>query len=78
MQKSCDSYDTGIEIVAIRVTKPRIPEAVKRNYEAIETAKTEFLVQKEKEKVAKAEENINLLRATMQAQRGTKMSSTLC
>lgn len=70
LQKSCDTYETGIEIVAIRVTKPRIPEAVKRNYEAIETAKTEFLVQKEREKVAKAEENINLLRATMSAQRG--------
>eukprot|EP01127_Copromyxa_protea_P008059 TRINITY_DN1841_c0_g1_i1.p1 TRINITY_DN1841_c0_g1~~TRINITY_DN1841_c0_g1_i1.p1 ORF type:complete len:337 (-),score=60.76 TRINITY_DN1841_c0_g1_i1:63-1049(-) len=69
LQKSCDQHNTGIEIVAIRVTKPRIPEAVKRNYEAIETAKTEFLVQKEREKVAKAEEEISLLRATMSAQK---------
>jgi hypothetical protein len=70
LQKSCDHHNTGIDIIAIRVTKPRIPESVKRNYEAIETAKTEFMVQKEKEKVAKAEENIGLMRATIQAQRG--------
>jgi len=69
LQTNCDLYKTGIHIIAIRVTKPRIPEAVRRNYEAIETAKTELLVQLEKEKVAKAEENINMMRATMQAQR---------
>jgi hypothetical protein len=39
---------------------------VRKNYEAIETAKTEMLVAMEKEKVAKAEESISLLRATMQ------------
>jgi len=69
LQKNCDEYDTGIRIIAIRVTKPRIPEAVRRNYESIETAKTELLVQIQKEKVAKAEEGISLMRATIQAQR---------
>jgi len=75
LQKSCDDHETGIKITAIRVTKPRIPESVRRNYEAIETAKTELLVQKEREKVAKAEENILLLRATMQAQKEAEVAS---
>jgi len=75
LQKSCDDHDTGITITAIRVTKPRIPESVRKNYEAIETAKTEMLVQQEKEKVAKAEESIALLRATMQAQKEAEVAS---
>jgi regulator of protease activity HflC (stomatin/prohibitin superfamily) len=75
LQKSCDTYETGIDIISIRVTKPRIPESVRKNYEAIETAKTEMLVQMEKEKVAKAEESINLLRATMQAQKEAEVAS---
>jgi len=75
LQKSCDDHETGITITAIRVTKPRIPESVRKNYEAIETAKTEMLVQKEREKVAKAEESISLLRATMQAQKEAEVAT---
>jgi len=75
LQQSCDQHDTGISITAIRVTKPRIPDSVRRNYEAIETAKTELLVAKEREKVAKAEESINLLRATMQAQKEAEVAT---
>jgi len=75
LQKSCDEHGTGIDIISIRVTKPRIPESVRKNYEAIETAKTEMLVAKEKEKVAKAEESIALLRATMQAQKEAEVAT---
>jgi len=74
LQTNCDLYNTGIHIIAIRVTKPRIPEAVRRNYEAVETAKTELLVQLEKEKVAKAEENTILLRARMTAQKDSDVA----
>jgi regulator of protease activity HflC (stomatin/prohibitin superfamily) len=33
LQEDCTKYQTGIEIIAVRVTKPRIPESVMRNYE---------------------------------------------
>lgn len=48
--------------MAIRVTKPRIPEAVRKNYEQIETQKTQLLIQYEAEKVAKKEEDIQRMR----------------
>jgi len=67
LQGICDKWDTGIEIVAIRITKPRIPESVKKNYEAVETAKTRFLVELEREKVARKEEEISRMRANIQA-----------
>jgi len=68
LQTSCDKHKTGINILAIRVTKPRIPEAVRKNYEAVETAKTELLVRQQQEKVAKKEEEIIRVRATIQAE----------
>jgi len=74
LQKSCDQYNTGIEIIAIRVTKPRIPEAVRRNYEMVEESKTRLLVAVENEKVTKKEEETTRLRVTMQAQREAEVA----
>merc|ERR1712138_70831 len=34
----------GIEIIAIRVTKPRIPEKIRQNYEAVEAEATKVKV----------------------------------
>jgi len=69
LQSSCDEWKTGIEIVAIRVTKPRIPDSVKKNYEEVEMAKTRLLVENQKEAVARKEEEISRMRATIQAEK---------
>ena len=44
LQFDCDKWAPGIEIIAIRVTKPRIPESLLKNYEKIESAKTNLLI----------------------------------
>jgi len=74
IQESCDKWSTGIEIIAIRVTKPRIPEAVRKNYEEVETSKTRLLVEREREMVARKEEEVLRMRATMQAQRDAEIA----
>ena len=38
LQRDIDEYAPGIKIIAIRVTKPRIPKSIKENYEAISEA----------------------------------------
>jgi erlin len=40
LQDGCNKWAPGIEVIAIRVTKPRIPETLLKNYEKIEAAKT--------------------------------------
>jgi len=69
LQNGCDEWNTGIEIISIRVTKPRIPDSVMKNFEKIEIKKTELLVQTEKEKVAKKEEEISRKLANLEAQK---------
>ena len=57
LQSDINKWAPGIEIVAIRVTKPRIPEKIRLNYEQVEAeagkvkvaSQTQLLVQKEAE-----------------------------
>jgi len=74
LQDSCDKWNTGIEIVAIRVTKPRIPDSVKKNYEEVETSKTRLLVEHQRELVARKEEEISRMRATINAQKEAEIA----
>merc|ERR1712159_128332 len=57
LQRDIDQWAPGIKIIAIRVTKPRIPEKIRQNYESVEAeatkvkvaAQTQILVEKEAE-----------------------------
>lgn len=40
---------------AVRVTKPNIPEAIRRNYELMESEKTKLLIAAQKQKVVEKE-----------------------
>jgi len=40
LQADCNEWAPGIEIIAIRVTKPRIPKNLLQNYEQIEAQST--------------------------------------
>eukprot|EP01102_Stenamoeba_stenopodia_P012483 TRINITY_DN3957_c0_g1_i1.p1 TRINITY_DN3957_c0_g1~~TRINITY_DN3957_c0_g1_i1.p1 ORF type:complete len:309 (+),score=91.45 TRINITY_DN3957_c0_g1_i1:120-1046(+) len=55
LQEGCSSWAPGIEIIAIRITKPRIPASVLANYEKMETEKTRLLVAAEAQRVAQME-----------------------
>jgi regulator of protease activity HflC (stomatin/prohibitin superfamily) len=74
LQGICDKYETGIQILGIRVTKPRIPDSVKANYESIEVARTELLVRQQLARIAKKEEDILRTRATIQAEREAEVA----
>jgi len=44
LQDSCDKWDTGIEIIAIRVTKPKIPSNILKEFESVEAGKARLRV----------------------------------
>lgn len=57
LQKDCDKYDTGIEIIAVRVTKPQIPKQVEDNFKNIEAEKTQLVLVTQRQKVLEMEAN---------------------
>lgn len=52
-QASCDKYDTGISIISIRVTKPKIPANILKEFEGVETQKAHLLVLQQEQNAAK-------------------------
>lgn len=74
LQKDCTDFKTGIEIIAIRVTKPKIPDAIRRNYELMEGEKTRLLVAHQQQKVVEKEAETERKRATIEAQKDQEVA----
>jgi len=55
LQRDCNKWAPGMEIVAVRVTKPRIPKDIQMNFERMEKEKTNLLVSQEHQKVISLE-----------------------
>ena len=68
-------YDTGIEIFAVRVTKPAIPVSIMRNYEKLEVEKSRLLIKVETQKVMELEAETQKLRDIIKAQQDADVSA---
>uniref|UniRef100_UPI00398F557E erlin-2 isoform X2 n=1 Tax=Pristiophorus japonicus TaxID=55135 RepID=UPI00398F557E len=55
LQQDLTGMAPGLIIHAVRVTKPNIPEAIRRNYELMESEKTKLLIAAQKQKVVEKE-----------------------
>lgn len=69
LQNDCNKYAPGIEIISVRVTKPRIPDAIMNNYVAMEVERTKVLVALEQQRVVEKEVATEKLRALAQAEK---------
>eukprot|EP00931_Biecheleriopsis_adriatica_P076412 TRINITY_DN50124_c0_g1_i1.p1 TRINITY_DN50124_c0_g1~~TRINITY_DN50124_c0_g1_i1.p1 ORF type:complete len:330 (+),score=98.21 TRINITY_DN50124_c0_g1_i1:106-1095(+) len=69
LQKSCSDYETGIDISAVRVTKPRIPDEILRNYVTIESEKTKLRIAQQRQEVVLAEAETESQKQKLEAMR---------
>jgi len=69
LQRDANSWAPGLEIISVRVTKPRIPEQIRRNFEEMEAEKTKLLIATEAQLVAEKEAETDRKRATIEAQK---------
>jgi regulator of protease activity HflC (stomatin/prohibitin superfamily) len=74
LQRDCDKWETGIEIIAARVTKPKVPTQIMNNYEAMEGEKTKLLIEIERQKVIAKEAETASIKATIEAQMEQEVS----
>lgn len=51
MQADLHEMAPGLQIQAVRVTKPKIPEAIRKNYELMEGEKSKLLIAAQHQKV---------------------------
>ncbi|GFO38925.1 erlin-1 [Plakobranchus ocellatus] len=59
----------GLTVQAVRVTKPKIPEQIRKNYEAMEGEKTKLLIAIQKQKVIEKEAETDRKRAIIEAEK---------
>ena len=74
LQRACNVWAPGIEIIAVRVTKPKIPRQLQENFEAIEAEKTKLLIATQHKSVVEYEAETDLLKATIQARKVAEVS----
>ncbi|XP_028654648.1 erlin-2-B-like [Erpetoichthys calabaricus] len=69
LQQDLTTMAPGLIIQAVRVTKPNIPEAIRRNYEIMESEKTKLLIAAQTQKVVEKEAETERKRAVIEAEK---------
>ncbi|XP_071952523.1 erlin-2-B-like [Antedon mediterranea] len=59
----------GLRIQAVRVTKPKIPEVIRKNYESMENEKTKLLIAHQHQKVVEKEAETDRKKAIIEAEK---------
>ncbi|XP_056457725.1 erlin-2-like [Gadus macrocephalus] len=74
LQEDLNSMAPGLIIQAVRVTKPVIPESIRRNYELMESEKTKLLISQQTQKVVEKEAETERLKAVIEAEKVAQVS----
>ncbi|KAL2344631.1 hypothetical protein Fmac_005916 [Flemingia macrophylla] len=77
LQVDCTRYAPGIEIISVRVTKPTIPDSIRRNFEQMEEERTKVLIAIEKQKVFEKEAETMKKMAISEAEKNANVSKIL-
>ncbi|KAK7113621.1 hypothetical protein V1264_012876 [Littorina saxatilis] len=64
----------GLTVQAVRVTKPKIPEQIRKNYEAMEGEKTKLLISIQKQKVVEKEAETERKKAVIEAEKQAQVA----
>ncbi|KAF6020733.1 ERLIN2 [Bugula neritina] len=69
LQDDLDKLAPGLIVQAVRVTKPKIPETIRKNYEEMEQEKTKLLIAVQRQKVIEKEAETERKRAIIEAEK---------
>lgn len=69
LQDDLNVIAPGLSIQAVRVTKPKIPESIRRNYELMEGEKTKLLIAEQRQKVVEKDAETERKKALIEAEK---------
>lgn len=75
LQEDLTKLAPGLNIQAVRVTKPKIPSGILKNYEEMEEQKTKLLYATERQKVVEKEAETDRRRAVIEAEKEAAVSA---
>jgi len=74
LQNDVTAMAPGLHIQAVRVTKPKIPEQIRKNYELMEAEKTKLLISIQHQKVVEKEAETDRKLAIIQAEKQSQVA----
>lgn len=74
LQQDLYEMAPGLTVQAVRVTKPKIPEQIRKNYEAMEGEKTKLLISIQKQKVVEKEAETERKKAVIEAEKQAQVA----
>ncbi|XP_015931001.1 erlin-2-B isoform X1 [Parasteatoda tepidariorum] len=74
LQKDLNKMAPGLYIQAVRVTKPKIPETIRKNYELMESEKTKLLIAVQRQKVVEKDAETERKKAVIEAQKNAEVA----
>ena len=74
LEKDLHGMAPGLHVHAIRMTKPKIPDGIKWNYEKMEEEKTKLMIAQQKQKVVEKEAETERKRAVIDAEKSAQVS----
>jgi len=75
LKTACSAYAPGIEIIAVRVTKPRVPENVRQEFEKREAASAALRVAESQSLVIEATASTDAKKKAIEAQRDADVAT---
>merc|ERR1719219_1321555 len=69
IQRDLSEMAPGLKVHSVRVTKPKIPEAIRKNYELMEGEKTKLLISTQRQKVVEKEAETERKKAVIEAEK---------
>lgn len=74
LQNDLEQLAPGLRVLSVRVTKPKIPDSIKRNYELMEAEKTQLLISTQRQRVVEKESETERKKAVIEAEKEALVS----
>merc|ERR1719151_425667 len=69
LQRDLTEMAPGLKVLSVRVTKPKIPEANRKNYELMESEKTKLMISTQRQKVIEKDAETDRKKAVIEAEK---------
>merc|ERR1719348_1911158 len=74
LQQDLTDLAPGLRVHSVRVTKPKIPEAIRKNYELMEAEKTKLLISTQRQKVIEKDAETERKKAVIEAEKEAQVA----
>jgi len=74
LQRDLTEMAPGLKVLGVRVTKPKIPEAIRKNYELMEAEKTKLMISTQRQKVIEKDAETDRKKAVIEAEKEAQVA----